>query len=171
MVVGEVPEPLGSCKDQIEKSIVAFWVPAGMIDHPSPGITDEKTATALESGECRLTGPPARPRPSGRGPSGAYTRVSTLRGGSIPLLAIVDAIATLITVAVQQAPAILPARKLAFIVEARSFDGANRTVVIGDIRRKVIAVRECADHRVTLPRHSTVCCHHCDRGGGLSVLG
>jgi len=60
-----------------------------------------------------------------------------------PLLTIVDAIAALITVAVQQAPAILPARKLAFIVEARSFDGANRTVVIGDIRRKVIAVREC----------------------------
>jgi hypothetical protein len=53
MVVGEVPEPLGSCKDQIEKSIVPFWVPAAMIDHPSPGITDEKTATALnQQGFC-----------------------------------------------------------------------------------------------------------------------
>jgi hypothetical protein len=43
--------------------------------------------------------------------------------------------------------------------------------VIGDIRRKVIAVRECADHRVTLPRHSAVCRHHCGRGRALSVLG
>jgi hypothetical protein len=54
-------------------------------------------------------------------------------GCSLPLLTIVNAIATFVTVAIQQAAAILAARELVIIVEARSFDGANRTVVIGDI--------------------------------------
>src|SRR5215472_6448811 len=125
--------------------------------------------TAGEFGECRPWVPRSPPVAYSAGPVRRLHEVSTL-AGSIPLLTIVDAIASLITVSIQQAPVILPAGELAFIVEARSLDGANRTVMIGDIRRKVIAVRKCANHRVTLPRNSIICRHHCGRGRALSVL-
>ena len=35
-------EPLGSCKNQVEKSIVAYWVQCAISGHPSPGITEGK---------------------------------------------------------------------------------------------------------------------------------